>query len=116
MNKNNLISLITNPIIVIFCLIMIFTLYSPIGTGHLSKLNAFLLSTIFLVGVPSVVGAYYFKKGYIDINISDREKRITVFNIIAIGGILNLIIFYFIQVKILYILTVLYLAETIVLS
>lgn len=116
MNKHDKISLMTNPIVVMFILIIIFSFFSPIGTGDVSKIKSFLISTIFLVIIPSLIGFYYFKKGYIDINISNKEKRILMFNILAIVGIINLVIFYLLGVRILYILTVLYLIETIVLN
>ena len=70
------------PILDIF-VTLIFVFFSPFGLGGMSKIAALLVSMIFVTFIPVFPVPYYFKKGIVDINVSNRKQR-TLFYVIAI--------------------------------
>jgi membrane-associated phospholipid phosphatase len=96
MNICNAIAALAYPPILDIFFIAFFTVNLPGSFGQLSPVSAFMISFVFVCVIPFVPFPYFYKKGKIDLNVSDRHKR-TNFYVIAVLSYLTcaLVLFYF---------------------
>ena len=100
MNQEKLaevISKILSPVSIAFYVITIITFFSPIKQSYQNTFISFILALFFLVFFPMMFILYYFKRGKIDLWVSDRKIRTPFYIIAIIGYIISISIFY--QIK-----------------
>ena len=86
--------------------------FSPIGTGVLNSFQGAAVGVFFLSIVPTLTALYFYRKGVVDIELSDRKQRTPVY-LVALGSqILATLVFYALEVKIMYVLSMAYVAVT----
>jgi len=91
---------------------IIMALYSPIGLGILNKLQAAALGVLFLSIVPTVAAFVFYKKGIVDIEVSERKKRTPIYFISLGSQALATLVFNILSTKIMFVLSAAYVAVT----
>jgi len=106
-------SLLLSPVSAAFISVLIFTFF-PINDSLLSNLFFTLLLGIFFLCIfPVIAILYYYKKGKVDIWVSERTIR-TPFYVMAITGyVIAIIIFYYLKNLNLFVLSLSYALVTI---
>ncbi len=70
------------PILDIF-VTLVFAFFSPFGLGMLTPFRVVAISLLFVTIIPFAPFPYFYRRGYVDFNVSDRKKR-TIFYVVAI--------------------------------
>lgn len=87
--------------------------FSPIGIGSLSSIQAAMLGIAFLSVVPTLTALYFYRKGVVDIEVSERKKRTPIYAVAIGSQILAAFVFYVLAAKIMYVLSIAYVAVTV---
>jgi len=107
-----LISLVTSAPATSALLSVAFGFYSPIGTGNLHEWQAAALGILLFTLVPTVVALYYYRKGIVDLELSERRARTPVY-IVSLGSqLLAMIVFFILNSKIMFVTAVAYVTLT----
>jgi len=91
---------------------LVFGFYSPIGTGDLHGWQAAALGILLFTVVPTAVALYYYRKGIVDLELSERSKRTPVYLVSLGSQLLALIVFYILNSPIMYVTAVAYAVVT----
>jgi len=86
----------------------VFSFYSPVGTGSIGGMQSFLLGVIFLSVVPTLTILYFYKKGIVDIELSERRLRTPFYAIGLMSQIIAAAAFYSIQDRIMFVTAMAY--------
>ena len=113
--KLTLISIVSSAPATALVLGLIFGFYSPIGTGDISNLQAASLMILFLSIVPTAAVLYFYNRGVVDIEVSQRKLRTPLYAIGIGSQILATIVFYIVNSKIMFVTSVAFLSATILL-
>lgn len=107
-----MLSYLLSPTVFAFYIIVIFVLFPPLTSTQNNTIFVFLLAFLFLCVFPVIAILYSFKKGQIDIWVSNQRQR-TPFYLVAITGyIIASFIFYLQNETIFFVLTLAYLGVT----
>lgn len=112
-NKLTLLSLLCSAPATAVMLSFIFSFYSPIGIGNLTGVQSFLLGVIFLSIVPTITILYFYRKGIVDIELSERKLRTPFYVVGILSQMIAAIVFYAIQDKIMFVTSMAYAVVTI---
>jgi len=95
--------------------VIVFSFFSPKGLGSiLTPLKAILLGIPTIAVAPIVMVLYFFRKGYVDLHVSQGERR-PIFFIPALAAYVSAaVVFLWLQCKILYLLSVSYLSISLI--
>ena len=95
--------------------VIVFSFFSPRGLGSiLTPLKAILLGIPTIAVAPIVMVLYFFRKGYVDLHVSQGERR-PIFFIPALAAYVSAaVVFLWLQCKILYLLSVSYLSISLI--
>ncbi len=107
-----LLSLVTSAPATSALLSLIFGLYSPIGTGELHPYQAAALGILLFTIVPTAVALYYYRKGIVDLELSDRKTRTPVYLVSLGSQLLAATVFYIVNSPIMFVTAVAYTAVT----
>jgi len=91
---------------------LFFSFRSPIGLGLLDSFACTLIGFIFFAVLPVTPVAYFARKGTTDIYVSKREMRTPFFLAALASYILASAIFWVTQVKIMFLLSIIYVCVT----
>lgn len=91
---------------------ILMTRFSPIGTGVISSFEAAAIGIFFFSAIPTLTALYFYKKGVVDIEISERKKRTPIYLASIASQILAALVFYALEAKIMFILSIAYVAVT----
>lgn len=107
------ISKILSPVIIAFLATIIFSIFSPLQNKDLFTIaTSIFLGFFFLSVFPAFAVIYNYKKGKVDLWVSDREDR-TPFYFIALSGyVIATIVFLLLDYKALFVLSVAYIFVT----
>ena len=107
----NFLSYVLSPTMIAFYIILIFLLYPPIEQeSHI--IVDFILSFIFLCIFPVVTILYFYRKGTVDIWVSNQKQRAPFYLIAIIGYVIASLIFFLRNDTTLFVLSVAYVAVT----
>ena len=107
------ISKIFSPVSIAFYAIIIFLFFPPINSYNLNPYYSIFIGIFFLCIFPALPILYYFKKGEVDLWVSDRKTRTPFYIVAIIGYILSSFIFYLQNNTIMFVFSVSYLAVSI---
>lgn len=95
--------------------VIVFSFFSPEGLGSiLTPLEAVVLGIPTIAVAPIVMVLYSFKKGYVDLHVSQGERR-PIFFIPALAAYISAaVVFLSLKCKILYLLSVAYLSVSLI--
>jgi membrane-associated phospholipid phosphatase len=104
----NILSLLLSPVGIAFLVILIFTLVTPSTPEHTNMPFSLLLGILFFCVFPVGAILYSYRKGVVDIWVSDRATR-TPFYIVAILGYLGgVILFHILHYDMFFLLSIAY--------
>ncbi|MFO8077761.1 MAG: hypothetical protein R6U21_03865, partial [Thermoplasmatota archaeon] len=108
----NILSYLFSPTIFAFYVLLILFLFPPLSSTNNNQIFIILFAIILLCVFPIIAILYYFKKGRVDIWVSNQKQR-TPFYLVAITGyILASVFFYLQQETTLFVLSVAYVGVT----
>ncbi len=81
---------------------LVFALFSPVGLGRLTALPVIAISFIFVTVIPFAPFPYYYRKGHIDLNVSEREKRTNFYLIATMSYIICALVFLYFNAMIMF--------------
>jgi len=105
-------SLITSAPATSALLSVAFGFYSPIGTGGLLDYQAVALGILLFTLVPTVMTLYYYRKGIIDLELSDRRARTPVYMVSLGSQLLAMAVFFILNSRIMFVTAVAYVTLT----
>ncbi len=108
MNRSEILSLMYDPTAAALYVVILFSLFSPIGLGNLDVISSIVIGALFLKIIPAIPFFYYLKIGYVDVNLTVRKRRLPLFIVGSISSIISIVIFYVFDVKILFIFSIAY--------
>ena len=108
----DIISKALSPVVIAMIATIIFVIGSPIGTGDLNPVLSIVIGLFFLSIFPTVLIVYFYKKGVIDLDVSDRKKRTPLYIVIIGGYVVASAIFYVTDCKIMFVLSMAYVCVT----
>jgi hypothetical protein len=106
------ISKIFSPVCIAFYAIIIFLFFPPLNSYNNSYYST-LIGIFFLCIFPALPILYYFKKGEVDLWVSDRKTRTPFYIVAIIGYILSALIFFYQSNNIMFVFSISYLAVSI---
>lgn len=106
-------SVILSPVGVAFISVIIFTFYPTNFPFSIDLFLNFLLAIFFLCIFPIIAILYSYKKGKVDIWVSEQSVRTPFYVVAVIGYIIAIIVFYFLKNFNLFVLSVSYCLVTI---
>jgi len=86
----------------------LFSFYSPIGTGTVGEMQSFLLGVLFLTVIPTVTILYFYRKGIVDIELSERKLRTPFYAIGMVSQMMAAIVFYSLHDNIMFVTAMAY--------
>ena len=107
-----LFSAIFSPVGIAFYTTVIFSVFSPIVQTNYNILISIILGIIFLCILPIIGIFYQYFIGKVDLWVSNQKKRTPLYITAIIVYIIGAIIFYYIDYKIMFILTMAYVSVT----
>jgi hypothetical protein len=107
-----IISGIISPLGIAFFVTIIFSLYSPITPENYNIYFSIILGMFFLCIFPVIAILYFYKKGTVDIWVSDRKIRTPFYIFAIIGYIIGSITFFQLNYEIMFVLTIAYIFVT----
>ncbi len=111
-NVATLISYLLSPTVCAFYVIVSFFLFPPFATPGNTRILSFLLAFLLLCVFPIIAILYYFKKGRVDIWVSNQHQRLPFYIVAITGYLIASIIFYLQQETILFVLSSAYVGVT----
>lgn len=94
---------------------VIFSLFSPIGLGHLGPGLSILASFLLFAFFPFLPVLYYYKKKTVDLYVSNREDRLPFFLYALTSYLSAAVLFFFTETTILFLLALGYIFVTVAL-
>ncbi|VVB73904.1 Uncharacterised protein [uncultured archaeon] len=91
----------------------LFSFYSPIGTGTVGGMQSFLLGALFLTVIPTMTILYFYRKGIIDIELSERRLRTPFYAVGMMSQMMAAIVFYSIHDSIMFVTSMAYAIVTV---
>jgi membrane-associated phospholipid phosphatase len=98
----NAIGIIAYPPVLDIVITSLFALYSPVGLGRLSAMEAIFISFIFVTMIPFVPFPYYYKKGTIDLNVTEKGKRTKFYLVAVMSYMMGALIFLYFRTAIMF--------------
>lgn len=93
-------------------LAIIFGRFSPIGTGQINSLQAMALGVLFLSVVPTLVALYFYRKGIVDVEVSERRRRTPIYAVALGSQALAAFVFFTVGSLVMFVLSLAYLVTT----
>jgi len=108
----DIISKALSPVVIAMITTIIFVIGSPIGTGDLNPVLSIVIGLFFLSVFPTALIVYFYKKGVVDLDVSDKKKRAPLYIVIIGGYVVASTIFYVTDCKIMFVLSMAYVCVT----
>jgi len=106
------ISKVLSPVVIAMIATIIFVIGSPIETGTLGPVLSIITGLFFLSIFPTALIVYFYKKGVVDLDVSNRKKRTPLYIVIIGGYVVASVIFYVTNCKIMFVLSMAYVCVT----
>lgn len=111
---SEIISYILSPVGIAFLVTILLSIFAPVDTVNYNPFLSIILGIFFLCIFPVFSIIYSYKKGSIDIWLSERKTRTPFYMIAIIGYVIGSIVFFYLNYQIMFVLSMAYLAVTLV--
>jgi hypothetical protein len=107
------ISKILSPVVIAFIATLWFSIFSPLQSHDLLTITTSIILGIFFLSIfPAFAVVYNFKKGKIDLWVSDRKTRTPFYFVALTGYIIASIVFFMLDYKAMFVLSIAYIFVT----